>query len=120
MSMAPVAAACSAKSSGATKSATQSIASPGPAMKPSSDIALFTTTLPFPALVSLNLFLRRSLGCSRDPFRRLLGRDYGIPRRGGVRFESFGAAPSRAAPKETQCRRHNSAPHDQVVGSQVY
>ena len=27
-------------------------------MKPSSDIALFTTTLPFTVLLSLNLFLR--------------------------------------------------------------
>src|SRR3981081_118498 len=34
-------------------------------MKPSSDIDLFTTTLPFPVLVSLNLFLRRTLACSR-------------------------------------------------------
>ena len=40
------------------KSKIQSIASPGPAMKPSSDIALFTTTLPFPVLGSLTLFLR--------------------------------------------------------------
>ena len=32
--------------SGATKSKIQSIASPGPAMKPSSDIDLFMTTLP--------------------------------------------------------------------------
>src|SRR5215213_3215395 len=49
--MAPVAAAISAKSSGATKSARarsfpQSIEWPGPAMKPSSDIHRFTTTLP--------------------------------------------------------------------------
>jgi hypothetical protein len=42
-------------------------------MKPSSDIDLFTTTLPLPVLVSLILFLRRTLGRSRDPFRRLLG-----------------------------------------------
>src|SRR6266508_2597178 len=69
--MAPVAAATSWNSSGATKSKTQSIASPGPAMKPSSDIDLFTTTLPTPVLVSLILFLRRTLGRSRDPFRRL-------------------------------------------------
>src|SRR5438067_5423226 len=55
--MAPVAAACSRILSAARKSATQSIASPGPAMKPSSDIALFTTTLPFPVLVSLILLL---------------------------------------------------------------
>src|SRR6516165_10654665 len=48
MSMAPVAAAASVSqgASGATKSKIQSIASPGPAMKPSSDIDLFTTTLP--------------------------------------------------------------------------
>jgi hypothetical protein len=51
--MAPVAAAISATSSGATKSKIQSIASPEPAMKPSSDIDLFTTTLPFALLVSL-------------------------------------------------------------------
>ena len=38
----------------------QSIASPGPAMKPSSDIDLFTTTLPVPVLISLILFLRAS------------------------------------------------------------
>src|SRR3954463_12715710 len=49
--MAPVAAAISAKSSGATKSARarsspQSMEWPGPAMKPSSDIHRFTTTLP--------------------------------------------------------------------------
>jgi hypothetical protein len=30
------------------------------AMKPSSDIDLFTTTLPFPVLGSLSLFLRRT------------------------------------------------------------
>src|SRR5678809_233166 len=52
ISIAPVAAAISAKSSGATKWASgrpppQSIRWPGAAMKPSSDIALFTTTLPF-------------------------------------------------------------------------
>src|SRR6266540_7181546 len=68
--MAPVAAATSGNSSGATKSKIQSIASPGPAMKPSSDIDLFTTTLPVPVLVSLILFLPRTLGCSRNPFRR--------------------------------------------------
>src|SRR5215218_1985151 len=49
--MAPVAAAISAKSSGATKSArarssAQSMEWPGPAMKPSSDMHRFTTTLP--------------------------------------------------------------------------
>jgi hypothetical protein len=58
--MAPVAAAISGSSSGATKSKIQSIAWPGPAMKPSSDIDLFTTT--FPVLVSLTLFLLK-LGC---------------------------------------------------------
>jgi hypothetical protein len=48
MSMAPVAAMISgnALSIGATKSKTQSIASPGPAIKPSRDMDLFTTTLP--------------------------------------------------------------------------
>ncbi len=61
MSMAPVAAAISGNSSGATKSKIQSIAWPGPAMKPSSDIDLFTTTLPFPVLISLIVFLRRTL-----------------------------------------------------------
>src|SRR5919109_1451092 len=74
MSIAPVAAAISGNASGAMKSKIQFIAWPGPAMKPSSDIALFTTTLPFPALVSLILFLRRTLGCCRDPFRRLWAR----------------------------------------------
>src|SRR5258708_14442348 len=58
--MAPVAAMMSGNSSGATKSKTQSIAWPGPAMKPSSDIDLFTTTLPFPVLVSLMPFLQES------------------------------------------------------------
>ncbi len=67
MSMAPVAAAISGNSSGATKSKTQSIAWPRPAMKPSSDIDLFTTTLPFPVLISLIVFLRGTFGCSRDP-----------------------------------------------------
>src|SRR5438094_7813601 len=51
--MAPVAAAISGNASGAMKSKIQFIAWPGPAMKPSSDIDLFTTTLPFPVLVSL-------------------------------------------------------------------
>ena len=71
--MAPVAAAISGNASGAMKSKIQFIAWPGPAMKPSSDIDLFTTTLPIPVLVSLILFLRRTLGRSRDPLRRLLG-----------------------------------------------
>src|SRR5947208_9382059 len=62
--MAPVAAATSRNSSGATKLKTQSIASPGPAMKPSSDIDLFTTTLPVPLLVSGTVLLRRAFaGC---------------------------------------------------------
>src|SRR6266487_878229 len=76
--MAPVAAAISGNSSGATKSKTQSIAWPGPAMKPSSDIDLFTTTLPFPVLVSLTLFLRcRTLPKQRGgpPDRRLVTLD---------------------------------------------
>src|SRR6266567_3426307 len=60
MSMAPVAAAISGNSSGATKSNTQSIAWPGPAMKPSSDIDLFTTTLPFPVLVFRTVLLPRT------------------------------------------------------------
>src|SRR5207302_630444 len=77
MSMAPVAAAISGNASGAMKSKIQFVAWPGPAMKPSSDIALFTITLPFPVLVSLILFLRRTLGCAREPFRRLLGRRAG-------------------------------------------
>jgi hypothetical protein len=66
MSMAPVAAMISgnALSIGATKSKTQSIASPGPAVNPSSDIHLFTTTLPFPVLVSRTMHLRRTFpGC---------------------------------------------------------
>jgi hypothetical protein len=46
------------------KSKIQFIASPGPAVNPSSDIDLFTTTLPFPVLVSLTMHLRKpSLGC---------------------------------------------------------
>src|ERR1700747_681688 len=69
MSIAPVAAAISGNSSGATKSKIQSIASPGPAMKPSSDIDLFTTTLPFLVLVSLILFLRTSLDHLRRQYR---------------------------------------------------
>src|SRR5918911_1261377 len=91
MSMAPVAAAMSGNSFGATKSKIQSIAWPGPAMKPSSDIDLFTTTLPFPVLVSLNLFLRRPLGCSRDAFGACLAAILVFPLPpDGVRFESFG------------------------------
>jgi hypothetical protein len=64
--MAPVAAAVSLRkgASGATKSKIQSIASPRPAMKPSSDIDLFTTTLPFPALVFRTVPLPRTFaGC---------------------------------------------------------
>jgi len=60
--MAPVAAAasfCQGRSF-AMKSKIQSCASPGPAMKPSSDIALFTTTLPALVLVSLMVFLPRT------------------------------------------------------------
>src|SRR5438270_7845519 len=68
--MAPVAAAISGNASGATKSKTQSIAWPGPAMKPSSDIDLFTTTLPFPVLVSLTLFLRSSSNHDLRPTAR--------------------------------------------------
>src|SRR6185437_505637 len=53
-----------ASSIGAMKSKIQSIASPGPAMNPSSDIDLFTTTLPSPVLVSRTIFLRRTFaGC---------------------------------------------------------
>ena len=73
-----------------------------------SDIDLFTTTLPFPVLVSLNVFLRRTF---RDPFRRLLGRHCCIPwpiglpgradlRRGRMQ-DSYGkwhAEPGRAPP----------------------
>src|SRR5215472_9939368 len=65
-------------------------------MKPSSDIDLFTTTLPFPVLVSLNLFLRRTLGCSRGRHWQQRGRrvaEAGTPRwklvytdHGGARF----------------------------------
>src|SRR5512135_1749452 len=64
--MAPVAAMISGNSSsiGPMKSKMQFIASPGPAVNPSSDIDLFTTTLPFPVLVPLTTHLRRpSLGC---------------------------------------------------------
>src|SRR5688572_33485184 len=78
MSMAPVAAAISGNSSGATKSKIQFIAWPGPAMKPSSDIDLFTTTLPFPVLVSLTLFLRSSSTHDLRPTgRRAQGRTRG-------------------------------------------
>src|SRR5215218_1555150 len=52
MSMAPVACMTSGNEY-LLYSMTQSMASSGPAMKPSSDIALFTTTLPRPASVSL-------------------------------------------------------------------
>ncbi len=60
MSMAPVAAMISGNSSsiGFMKSKIQFIASPGPAVNPSSDIDLFTTTLPFPLLASLTMHLR--------------------------------------------------------------
>ena len=63
MSMAPVAAMISgnALSISATKSKTQSIASPGPAVNPSSDIHLFTTTLLFPVLVSRTMHLPKDL-----------------------------------------------------------
>src|SRR2546421_6601641 len=64
--MAPVAAAISWNSSGPTKSASwrpapQSITWPAAAMKPSSEIHLFTTTLPFPVLVSLICSSQRQL-----------------------------------------------------------
>src|SRR5215208_6498571 len=42
----------SGNASGVRKSKIQSIVWPGPAMKPSSDIALFTTTLPVSVLIS--------------------------------------------------------------------
>jgi hypothetical protein len=59
--MAPVAAAASFCQgvSFPMKSKIQSCASPGPAMKPSSDIALITTTLPFPVLVFRTVHLPR-------------------------------------------------------------
>src|SRR6185437_14684939 len=62
MSMAPVAAMISGNSSsiGAMKSKIQSIASPGPAVNPSTDIVLFTTTLPLPMLVSRTVLLPRT------------------------------------------------------------
>src|SRR5262249_52939517 len=65
-SMAPVAAAISVSqgAAGAMKSKIQSIASSGPAMKPSSDIDLFTTTLPVPVRVSLIPAV--FLGCSDE------------------------------------------------------
>ena len=43
------------------KSKIQSIASPGPAMNPSSDMLLFTTTLPVAVLASTTLHLRRTV-----------------------------------------------------------
>lgn len=61
MSMAPVAAMTSGNAAVAMKSKIQSIAWSGPAMNPSSDMALFTTTLPVPVLVSLTRFLRRTM-----------------------------------------------------------
>src|SRR5436305_1723234 len=72
-SIAPVAAAIAAKSSGATKSASarpspQSMEWPGAAMKPSSEMHLFTTTLP---LISRPLPARRH---DSDP---CAGRDIG-------------------------------------------
>src|SRR5918996_1665964 len=88
MSMAPVAAATSGNSSGATKSNTQSIAWPRPAMKPSSDIDLFTTTLPFPVLVFRTVLLQRIFaGCHpglrvmtlRAPESHRLASDKGPP-----------------------------------------
>src|SRR5690242_20582310 len=101
MSMAPVAAAISGNASGAMKSKIQSIAWPGPAMKPSSDIDLFTTTLPFPALVSLILFLRRTP--ARSPHgvptdSRSVGGEAvpGAAGRGGL--GAFGAVPPVVAP----------------------
>ena len=76
MSMAPVAAMISGNSSsiGAMKSKIQSIASSGPAMNPSSDIDLFTTTLPFPVLVSRTILSEEPSravipGCSDDVTR---------------------------------------------------
>src|SRR5215216_6452013 len=76
--MAPVAAAISGNASGAMKSKIQSIAWPGPAMKPSSDIDLFTTTLPFPVLISLTPFLRSSSTHDLRPTaRRAQGRTSG-------------------------------------------
>ena len=49
---------------GPMKSKIQFIASPGPAVNPSSDIDLFTTTLPFPVLLSLTMRLLEGLpGC---------------------------------------------------------
>lgn len=38
--------------------------------------ALFRAA-PFPVLASFILFVRSTLVCSRDPFRRLLGRQWG-------------------------------------------
>src|SRR5919112_3280434 len=66
--MAPVAAATSARSSGATKSASarpppQSIESSGPAMKPSRDMHLFTTTLPLMSTSAIHRS-RRAARCS--------------------------------------------------------
>ena len=63
---APVAAMISGNSSsiGAMKSKIQFISSSGPAMNPSSDIDLFTTTLPFPVLVSRTVLLLRTFAVS--------------------------------------------------------
>lgn len=56
---------------GPMKSKIQFIASPGPAVNPSSDIDLFTTTLPVPVPVSLTTHLRRTLP-GRPPGLRVM------------------------------------------------
>ena len=45
-------------------------------MKPSSDIALFTTTLPVGVSRIAHLFLRRTLECFCDPFGRSVSGHY--------------------------------------------
>src|SRR3954454_16173994 len=69
MSIAPVAAMTSGDASAVTKSEIQSIVWPGPAMKPSSDIALFTTTLPVSVLISRAPF--QNLGAPNPHCQRI-------------------------------------------------
>jgi hypothetical protein len=56
---------------GDEKSNTQSIAWPGPAMKPSSDIDLFTTTVPFPVPVVRTVLLQKAFA-GRHPGLRVM------------------------------------------------
>src|SRR5688572_2564258 len=92
MSMAPVAAMTSGTVSAVMYSKIQSIAWPGPAMKPSSDITLFTTTLPVKVSTSL-IRLSKDLG---NPGRVLV-------RPGG---EGKGESCTRIRGGATRTKRH--------------